>query len=240
MQTTKWERCKLNRCVPPTKSHTLTHTSSANATFTFMHGNTVKNSLNCDCVYSGGSMCVLNLYLAGLLCEWEKCVFLSPSLCHPVSPSISRFFLSGKQKNAAAIATESKGRPGPGLSPLEHPDWSRPTVWALLPCGRRGRQFSERCRGRRAISAVLSGRIYTAGFFHSCDIFCGWIKSLSVNAHIHFSMKWREDLLTLLLSDKENVRELFKVGRNLTPSYFFHIKNNENIHCDSAVMHWRK
>ena len=72
-------------------------------------------------------------------------------------------FLSGKQKPAAAIATESKGRPGPGLSPLKRPDWSRPAVWALLPCGRRGRQFSERCRGRRAISAVLSGQIYTAG-----------------------------------------------------------------------------
>lgn len=84
----------------------------------------------------------------------------------PLSLSLSLFlcpqlFHSGKQKRkkkpTAAIATESKGRPGPGLSPLRHPDWSRPAVCALLPCGRQSRQFFERCCGRRAISAVLSG-----------------------------------------------------------------------------------
>lgn len=63
--------------------------------------------------------------------EWEV-YFLSSSLCHSASSSLSRFFSqenkTKKKKNAAAIATESKGRPGPGLSPLEHPDWLRPTV----------------------------------------------------------------------------------------------------------------
>lgn len=103
-----------------------------------------------------------------------------------LSSSIRRFFSQENKKTTAAIATESKGRPGPGLSPLKHPDWLRPTVCALLPCGRRGRQFSERCCGRRAISAVLSGWICTAGsrlfffplfcFFPHCDTFCGRIK----------------------------------------------------------------
>lgn len=135
----------------------------------------------------------------GLL--WMGEMSFSLSISQSLSLSIYlQVFLSGKQKTAAAIATESKGRPGPGLSPLERPDWLRPTVWALLPCGRRGRQFSERCRGRRAISAVLSGRIYTAGsklFFHSCVTFCGWIKrNLSVAVHINFSVTGTKDLLT--------------------------------------------
>lgn len=207
-------------CATHRKSHACSHVILI---FTFMHGNTVKSSLHCKmCLFRGWYVCitVYCIFTSQDSCVSGRVVFLYVTQSFSVYLQV---FLSGKQKNAAAIATESKGRPGPGLSPLEHPDWSRPAVWALLPCGRRGRQFSERCRGRRAISAVLSGWIYTAGFFfpHSCDIFCGWIKSLSVNAHINFTMKWGEDLLTLLLIDKGNVRQPLKAGNKLTPCYFF-------------------
>lgn len=119
---------------------------------------------------------------------WMGEMFFCLSIALSLSLFISlQVFLSGKQKTAAAIATESKGRPGPGLSPLEHPDWSRPTVWALLLCGQWGRQFSERCRGRRAISAVLSGWIYTGGSKLNFSLICCRIKrNLSVTAHINF------------------------------------------------------
>lgn len=94
------------------------------------------------------------------------CSVTETSLSFSLSSSVHSFFTQEnkkEKKTTAAIATESKGRPGPGLSPLRHPDWSRPAVCALLPCGRQSRQFFERCCGRRAISAVLSGWICAAG-----------------------------------------------------------------------------
>lgn len=199
-------------------------------------------------VYSSG-------YLTHASCaghRWMRETSLSISLSLFTS-SISRFFSPRKtKKNAAAIATESKGRPGPGLSPLEHPDWSRPAVWALLPCGRRGRQFSQRCRGRRAISAVLSGWIYTAGsklifFFHPCDTFCGWITgNHSRTVHINIGEK---DLLTYwVFIDMGNVRDVFKVVENqMAFSLSFHMKSNVLWHkwkrqsraCSLCTYEWK-
>lgn len=153
----------------------------------------------------------------------ERNVFsLSPFLCHSLSLHL-QFFLSGrkkkKKKKGSSHSDREKGRPGPGLSPLERPDWSRPAVWALLPCGRRGRQFSERCCGRRAISAVLSGQIYTAGskliFFHCHDTFVAALKESSVQQLILISVTGTKDLLTYcVFIDRGNVRVLFKLVKN--------------------------
>lgn len=152
----------------------------------------------------------------------------SPSLCHSVSPSISRFPSKENKKTTAAIVTESQERPGPGLSPLESPDWSRPTVWALLPCGRRGRQFSERCRGRRAISAVLSGQIYTAGskliFFTAVTHFVFGTGNLSVRVYIYLGDRHQESA-DYLLTNEMSVR-FFKIEKNQTNFCFSHSESN--------------
>lgn len=63
---------------------------------------------------------------------------------HPsITPlSLCRPHLSGKQKkNAAAIATESKGRPGPGCHLCSLLIGRASAERALLPCGWRGRQI---------------------------------------------------------------------------------------------------
>lgn len=138
------------------------------------------------------------------MCIWALQGF---SLHLPVTGplTLSPVFLSGTQKNAAAIATESKGRPGPGLSPLERPDWSRPAVWALLPCGQRGRQFCERCRGRRAISAVLSGRIYTTGsklIFTAMTHFVSGEKLSVTVFNFNEGDKWSADIAHLWTSEQ--------------------------------------
>lgn len=147
---------------------------------------------------------------------------LCPSLCHFSLPLPPGFFSQENKTNAAAIATESKGRPGPGLSPLERPDWSRPAVWALLLCGRRGRQFSECCCGRGAISAVLSGRIYTAGstliFFSLLWHICRWIK-----ANISTAAQWWGQKICWLVecSLTGYVRDLFELVKNHGLLFFF-------------------
>lgn len=159
-------------------------------------------------------MCKLWVYYT----EWEKREMFSHSLHFSVTPCslYLQVFLSGKKKEKKKGSSHSdreKGRPGPGLSPLEHPDWSRPAVWALLPCGRRGRQFSERCCGRRAISAVLSEQIYSAGskliFFHCRDTFVAALKESSVQQLVLISVTGTKDLLTYECLLTEEMSECF-------------------------------
>lgn len=165
-------------------------------------------------------------------------MYLSISLLLSSLPLPPGCFSQGKQKNAAAIATESKGRPGPGLSPLERPDWLRPAVWALLPCGRRGRQFSERCRGRRAISAVLSGWIYAAAseLIFSLLWHILWLDkgNLSTTVHINHNDRageticWFIDcLLTLAMS-----QSLLDLGEKQTAIFsFLHTEWKYSVFC---------
>lgn len=80
-------------------------------------------------------------------CVNEECIterlmtgHSSPSLCsiHPSLFAIFRgFFFSlclsfRETKNRSSHSDREKGRPGPGLSPLERPDWSRPAVLSFV------------------------------------------------------------------------------------------------------------
>ena len=151
--------------------------------------------------------------------EWGTCS-LPLSLSIPLSlfsASISRFSLSGKQKTAAAIATESKRKTWPGPVTFG-------ASWLVegLPCelccrvdGEAGSSLSV------AVDAELSQQSYLSSpvradllgrlggwFFHCCDTFCGWMKgSLGVTVHVNFSDRQKGFLLTYrLFIDTVNVR----------------------------------